>query len=135
MSSSGYLATCASICHQGLYANYPLLAAVQVDYYGAPTPLKSLASIAVPDASTLLISPFDKGGLKDIEKAINESDIGINPNNDGEKIRLNIPAMTQVRGHSLRLEVASQLVVHAHWCQMLFAQMCRQLPSLYSFWG
>lgn len=70
----------------------------QVDYYGAPTPLKSLASIAVPDASTLLISPFDKGGLKDIEKAINESDIGINPSNDGEKIRLVIPAMTQV-GH------------------------------------
>jgi len=70
--------------------------AVQVDYYGAMTPLKSLASIAVPDASTLLISPFDKGSLKDIEKAINNSDIGINPNNDGQNIRLNIPAMTQV---------------------------------------
>lgn len=72
--------------------------ALQVDYYGAPTPLKSLASIAVPDASTLLISPFDKSSLKEIEKAINESDIGINPNNDGEKIRLVIPAMTQVQG-------------------------------------
>lgn len=73
---------------------------LQVDYYGAPTPLKSLASIAVPDASTLLISPFDKGSLKEIEKAINESDIGINPNNDGEKIRLIIPAMTQVPGQA-----------------------------------
>lgn len=60
------------------------------------TPLKQLASIAVPDASTLLISPFDKGSLKEIEKAINSSDIGINPNNDGQNIRLNIPAMTQV---------------------------------------
>lgn len=69
----------------------------QVDYYGALTPLKSLASIAVPDASSLIISPFDKGALKEIEKAINSSDIGINPNNDGQNIRLNIPAMTQVR--------------------------------------
>jgi ribosome recycling factor len=69
----------------------------QVDYYGAPTPLKSLATISVPDASTLLVSPFDRSGLKDIEKAILESDIGINPSNDGERIRLAIPAMTQVR--------------------------------------
>lgn len=61
------------------------------------TPLKQLASIAVPDASTLMISPFDKTALKDIEKAINTSDIGINPNNDGQNIRLNIPPMTQVR--------------------------------------
>jgi ribosome recycling factor len=67
-----------------------------VEYYGALTPLKQLASIAVPDASTLMISPFDKGSLKEIEKAINSSDIGINPNNDGQHIRLNIPAMTQV---------------------------------------
>jgi ribosome recycling factor len=70
---------------------------LQVDYYGAPTPLKSLASIAVPDASTLTIAPFDKGSIKDIEKALNESDIGINPSNDGQKIRLVIPPMTQVR--------------------------------------
>ncbi len=70
---------------------------MQVDYYGAPTPLKSLASIAVPDASTLTISPFDKGSIKDIEKAILESDVGINPNNDGARIRLIIPPMTQVR--------------------------------------
>lgn len=69
----------------------------QVEYYGALTPLKQLASIAVPDASTLLVSPFDKGALKEIEKAINSSDIGLNPNNDGQNIRLNIPAMTQVR--------------------------------------
>jgi hypothetical protein len=68
-----------------------------VEYYGAVTPLKQLASVAVPDASTLLISPFDKGALKEIEKALNNSDLGINPNNDGEKVRLNIPPMTQVR--------------------------------------
>lgn len=52
----------------------------------------------MPDASTLTITPFDKGSIKDIEKALNESDIGINPNNDGQKIRLVIPPMTQVGG-------------------------------------
>ncbi len=69
-----------------------------MDYYGALTPLKQLAGISTPDASTLLISPFDKGAIKGIEKAINESDVGINPNNDGERIRLVIPPLTQV-GH------------------------------------
>jgi len=78
----------------------------QVDYYGTPTPIKTLASVAVPDASTLLISPFDRAGLRDIEKALLESDIGINPSNDGEKIRLNIPPMTQVRGSVLRWDGA-----------------------------
>lgn len=87
-------------------ANPAILDRIQVDYYGAPTPLKSLASIAVPDASTLLISPFDKSSLKEIEKAINESDIGINPNNDGEKIRLIIPAMTQDRRKELSKKVS-----------------------------
>eukprot|EP00878_Enallax_costatus_P002263 GHUV01002437.1.p1 GENE.GHUV01002437.1~~GHUV01002437.1.p1 ORF type:complete len:256 (+),score=82.72 GHUV01002437.1:205-972(+) len=87
-------------------ANPAILDRIQVDYYGVPTPLKSLASIAVPDASTLLISPFDKSSLKEIEKAINESDVGINPNNDGEKIRLIIPAMTQDRRKELSKKVS-----------------------------
>lgn len=79
------------------HLNYTPYTPQQVEYYGAMTPLKQLASIAVPDASTLMISPFDKTSLKEIEKAINSSDIGINPNNDGQNIRLNIPPMTQVR--------------------------------------
>lgn len=78
----------------------------KVDYYGAPTPLKTLASIAVPDASTLIVAPFDRAALRDVEKAILESDIGINPSNDGEKIRLNIPAMTQERRKELVKKVA-----------------------------
>lgn len=82
-------------------ANPAILDRIMVEYYGALTPLKQLASIAVPDASTLTISPFDKGSLKEIEKAINSSDIGINPNNDGQNIRLNIPAMTQERRKEL----------------------------------
>jgi ribosome recycling factor len=67
-----------------------------VEYYGVPTPLKQVAGISVPDASTLMIAPYDKSALKDIEKALNEADLGINPNNDGERIRLIIPPMTQV---------------------------------------
>eukprot|EP00877_Chromochloris_zofingiensis_P000257 jgi/Chrzof1/10231/Cz04g33140.t1 len=87
-------------------ANPAILDRIQVEYYGVPTPLKSLASVSVPDASTLIISPFDKGGLKDIEKAINESDIGINPSNDGQMIRLNIPPMTQDRRKDLSKKVS-----------------------------
>jgi ribosome recycling factor len=59
-------------------------------------PLKSLAQISVPDASTLVITPFDRSTIKDIEKALQESDIGINPSNDGDKIRLAVPPLTQV---------------------------------------
>jgi hypothetical protein len=70
----------------------------QVEYFGAPTPLKQMGAITVPDAQTLMIAPFDRSTIKDIERAIQESDIGINPNNDGERIRLIMPAMTQVRG-------------------------------------
>lgn len=87
-------------------ANPAILDRVQVDYYGALTPLKALASVAVPDASTLLISPFDRAALKDIEKAINASDLGLNPSNDGEKIRLSIPQMTQERRKELSKKVA-----------------------------
>jgi len=87
-------------------ANPAILDRVQVNYYGVPTPLKQVAGISVPDASTLLISPYDKSALKDIEKAINESDVGINPNNDGEKVRLNIPPMTQDRRKELSKKIA-----------------------------
>ncbi|KIZ07771.1 Ribosome-recycling factor [Monoraphidium neglectum] len=87
-------------------ANPAILDKIMVDYYGVPTPLKSLASVAVPDASTLIVSPFDRSGLRDVEKAILESDIGINPNNDGEKIRLNIPPMTQDRRKELSKKVS-----------------------------
>lgn len=78
-------------------ANASLLDRVTVEYYGAPTPLKSLATISTPDASTLLIQPFDKGSLNDIERAISMSDVGLTPNNDGSIIRLNIPPLTEER--------------------------------------
>ncbi|NEQ29674.1 MAG: ribosome recycling factor [Leptolyngbya sp. SIO4C5] len=78
-------------------ANASLLDRVMVDYYGSPTPLKSLANISIPDASTLLVQPFDPSSLSQIERAISLSDVGLVPNNDGKVVRLNIPALTSER--------------------------------------
>jgi ribosome recycling factor len=68
-----------------------------VEYYGTPTPLKSLANISTPDATTIAIQPFDRSTLSLIEKAISLSDIGLVPNNDGSAVRLNIPPLTTER--------------------------------------
>ncbi|MFM6281849.1 MAG: ribosome recycling factor, partial [Dolichospermum sp.] len=70
---------------------------VQVEYYGTPTSLKSLANISTPDASTILIQPYDKSSLNIVEKAISLSDVGLTPSNDGIVIRLNIPPLTTDR--------------------------------------
>jgi ribosome recycling factor len=78
-------------------ANASLLDRIQVEYYGSPTPLKSLANISTPDASTILIQPYDRSSLNILEKAISLSDIGITPSNDGSVIRLNIPPLTSDR--------------------------------------
>jgi len=78
-------------------ANASLLDRVMVEYYGSPTPLKSLASINTPDASTITIQPYDKSTLTLIEKSISLSDIGLTPNNDGQVVRLNIPPLTSER--------------------------------------
>ena len=82
-------------------ANASLLDRVQVVYYGAPTPLNQLASITIPEARVLMITPFDKTILKDIEKALYESDLGITPANDGSVIRLVIPMLTEERRKEL----------------------------------
>lgn len=74
-----------------------LLDRVVVDYYGAQTPLKQLANIAASDARLLTVTPFDKGAIGAIEKAIQESDVGLTPSNDGNVIRLSIPEMTEER--------------------------------------
>ena len=90
-------------------ANASLLDRIQVEYYGAMTPLNQLASITVPEARVLLISPFDKSSLKDIEHAINASDLGINPANDGSVIRLVIPALTEETRKELAKEVKKKV--------------------------
>lgn len=82
-------------------ANPALLDKVMVSYYGAATPLKSLANVSTPDPRTLMITPFDIKAIGDIERAINETDIGINPANDGKVIRLVIPDLTEERRREL----------------------------------
>src|SRR5438270_13899218 len=82
-------------------ASPALLDRVVVDYYGAPTPLRQLAGISAPEARLLSIQPYDKSAIKSIEKAINESDLGLNPSNDGNLIRLVIPELTEERRHEL----------------------------------
>jgi ribosome recycling factor len=82
-------------------ANASLLDKVTVDYYGASTPLKSLANISTPDATTILIQPYDRSSLNLIEKAISMSDVGLTPSNDGSVIRLNIPPLTSDRRKEL----------------------------------
>jgi ribosome recycling factor len=78
-----------------------LVEKLRVDYYGSEVPLQQLAGIQVPEAKTLLITPYDKGSLKAIEKAIQSSDLGVNPNNDGSMIRLTFPPLTEERRKSL----------------------------------
>ena len=78
-------------------ANPAVLDKVKVDYYGAPTPVNQLAAVSVTEARTLTIQPWDASILKQIEKAIQKSDIGINPNNDGKVIRLQFPPLTEDR--------------------------------------
>lgn len=82
-------------------ANASLLDRIQVEYYGAATPLNQLASITIPEARVLMVTPFDKSILKDIEKSLYESDLGITPANDGSVIRLVIPMLTEERRKEL----------------------------------
>ena len=86
-------------------ANPSSLDGVMVDYYGTPTPLKSLATITVPEARILQIKPFDKHSLGDIEKAIVAANLGYNPSNDGETIRIVIPQLTEERREELVKQV------------------------------
>ncbi|KGL40056.1 ribosome recycling factor [Listeria newyorkensis] len=89
-------------------ANASLLDRVSVDYYGAPTPINQVAGVSVPEARLLMISPYDKTALGDIEKAILKADLGIMPNNDGEVIRIAIPQLTEERRKELVKEVKKE---------------------------
>jgi ribosome recycling factor len=82
-------------------ANPALLDRVVVDYYGTQTPLKQLATISAPEARLLTVQPYDKSSIKAIEKAINESDVGLNPSNDGNLVRLVLPELTEERRREL----------------------------------
>lgn len=82
-------------------ASASLLDKITVDYYGAPTPINQLASVSVPEARLLVIQPYDKSQVSEVEKAILKSDLGLNPTNDGTVIRIAIPALTEERRREL----------------------------------
>jgi ribosome recycling factor len=82
-------------------ANPSLLDKVQVEYYGALTPLNQLATISVPEGRLLMVTPFDKSSIQNIEKGIQKADLGLSPNNDGNVIRISIPALTDERRKEL----------------------------------
>jgi ribosome recycling factor len=87
-------------------ANTALLDGIQVDYYGTPTPLNQLANLTVPDPRLIVINPYDKGSIQAIEKAIQTSDLGLTPSNDGKLVRIPIPPLTEER--------RKELVRHVH---------------------
>ncbi|MBT5259604.1 MAG: ribosome recycling factor, partial [Nitrospina sp.] len=82
-------------------ASVALLDDLKVDYYGTPTPLKQVATLGAPDSQTLTIQPWEASLLKEIEKAIQSSDLGLTPNNDGKAVRLTIPPLTNERRQQL----------------------------------
>jgi ribosome recycling factor len=90
-------------------ASPALLDRIEVDYYGAMTPLNQLAGVTAPEARLLVIQPWDKGSINDIEKAIRTADLGVNPTNDGDVIRIAIPALTEERRKELVKVVRSRV--------------------------
>ena len=82
-------------------ANPAILHRVQVDYYGSPTPLQQLASFSIPEARLLIVAPYDKASIGEIERAIQSSELGLNPSNDGTVIRLAFPPLTEERRRDL----------------------------------
>lgn len=89
-------------------ASASLLDRVVVDYYGAPTPINQLASVSVPEARLLVIQPYDKSIVSEVEKAILKSDLGLTPSNDGTLIRLAVPALTEERRKELVKQVKKE---------------------------
>jgi len=93
-------------------ASVSILDTLKVDYYGTPTPVKNMAQVNVPEPQLIVIQPFDPNSLSEIEKAITNSDLGLNPNNDGNVIRLNIPALTDERRKEL-VRIIHQIIEEA----------------------
>lgn len=93
-------------------ASASLIDRIQVDYYGVPTPVNQVAQISVPEARQIVIQPYERRLLVDIEKAIQRSDLGINPNNDGQVIRLNVPPLNEERRREMVKTVHKKLDEH-----------------------
>ena len=108
-------------------ANPAILNKVQVGYYGVPTPINQMAAVSVPDARTILIAPWDASTLKEIEKAILASDVGITPNNDGKSIRLNFPPLTEER----RKDIVKEVKKYAEECKVSVRSIRRDILEKY----
>jgi ribosome recycling factor len=93
-------------------ANPALLENVQVDYYGTPTPLRQLANLSAPDPRLIVVSPYDRGAITDLERAIKAANLGFTPNNDGKIIRLPIPPLTEERRKDLVKQVKKMAEEH-----------------------
>lgn len=89
-------------------ANPKLLDDIRVEYYGNPTPLNNVANVVVPDAKTIIVTPWEKKILKDVEKAIMDSDLGITPENNGDIIRITLPPLTEERRKQLAKQVKAE---------------------------
>ena len=108
-------------------ANPAVLDKIQVDYYGVPTPIGQMAAISVPDPRTLQIQPWDASSLKEIEKAILASDLGINPSNDGRSLRLNFPPLTEER----RREICRDIKKYGEECKVAVRSVRRDILEKY----
>ncbi|MBQ2675995.1 MAG: ribosome recycling factor [Clostridia bacterium] len=108
-------------------ANPAVLDKIQVDYYGVPTPIGQMAAISVPDPRTLQIQPWDASSLKEIEKAILASDLGINPSNDGRSLRLNFPPLTEER----RREICKDIKKYGEECKVAVRSVRRDILEKY----
>ena len=103
-------------------ASLAILEGINVDFYGTPTPLSQAATLGVPDSSTLTIQPWDASILKDIEKALQASDLGLTPNSDGKMIRLQIPPLTQER----RQQLAKVVKKYGEECRIAIRNIRRE---------
>ena len=108
-------------------ANASLLDRVQVTYYGVPTPLNQMASITIPEARVLMITPFDKSMVQEVEKALLASDLGITPTSDGNVIRLVIPQLTEER----RIELAKEVKKEAEQAKVAIRNIRRDAIDEY----
>jgi ribosome recycling factor len=102
-----------------------LVERLPVEYYGAPTPLQQLATISVPEPRSLLIKPFDPSSLKNIERSILASDLGLTPNNDGKQVRLNLPSLTEER----RRDLVKVVHTHLEECRIAVRNIRRDLHN------
>ena len=111
-------------------ASASLLDRIEVDYYGTPTPLRQLSTISVPDPRMLTVQPFDPSSIKAIEKAIQESDLGLTPSNDGKLIRLPIPQLTEERRKELVKVVRNMAEEHKVAVREIRRDAMRHLKEL-----